>query len=182
MKDFTKLTTREYSLPVRLLVTTSAGLIFALLIPISLIELAPRLDTVFHLSRISPGLASGIPGGILMLLGFFFALWSISDQLFLARGTPIPVVATQVLLIRGPFKLCRNPMGFGAITAYLGISILSGSISSIFCVVVFAVLFILYVKKFEELELEARFGQPYLDYKASTPFIIPLSGSRKNKG
>ena len=182
MKDFTKLTTREYSLPVRLLVTMSAGLIFALLIPITLIEFAPRLDTVLHIPRFGPGFATGIPGGILMLVGFFFGLWSISDQLFLARGTPIPVVATQVLLIRGPFKLCRNPMSFGAIIAYLGLSILSGSVSSVLCVLIFACLLVLYIKLFEEKELEARFGQPYLDYKASTPFIIPLPGSRKNKG
>ena len=44
MKYLIRLTTREYSLPVRLLVTMSAGLIFALLIPITLIEFAPRLE------------------------------------------------------------------------------------------------------------------------------------------
>lgn len=32
---------------------------------------------------------------------------------------------------------------------------------------------ILYLKIFEELELELRFGQPYIEYKKHTPFLIP---------
>jgi len=167
---------------VRLAVTLSAGFVFAVLIPMSLLLWASQLDGVFGWQPFNPGLVGWITGGLLMLCGFGFAFWSISDQLFKARGTPIPVVATQELLVSGPFRLCRNPMGLGAIMAYLGVSLLTGSLSSILCAVLFAALFIFYVKGFEEKELEARFGQSYRDYRAVTPFIIPWPGTHKPHG
>ncbi len=173
MKTFTRLTRREYPLAVRLVVTLAAGMVFALLIPYLLFGYAPRLDALWSFQRISLGTVGYIVGGLIVLSGFLFALWPISDQLFAARGTPIPVVATKVLLVRGPFRLCRNPMGFGAIMAYLGVAILTGSISALLCVLIFAGLFVTYVKLFEEHELEARFGEAYTAYKASTPFLIP---------
>jgi protein-S-isoprenylcysteine O-methyltransferase Ste14 len=157
-------------------------LIFAYLIPTTLLDWAPQLDMVIGLTPFTPGIAGLVIGVLLAVNGFGFALWTISDQLFRARGTPIPVVATKVLLVSGPFKLCRNPMGFGAITAYLGLAILSRSPSSILFVVLFAGLFILYVKGFEEKELEARFGDSYRAYRASTAFIIPGLASPKKHG
>ena len=173
MNWFLKITSREYPLPVRLIVTLCAGFVFAVLIPFTLILWASDLDGVLGMSPFHVGIREWITGGILMLIGFVFAAWSISDQLFRARGTPIPVVATQELLVSGPYRLCRNPMGFGAISAYLGLSLISGSPASILCVVLFAGLFIAYIKGFEEKELEARFGESYRKYRVSTPFIIP---------
>jgi protein-S-isoprenylcysteine O-methyltransferase Ste14 len=114
----------------------------------------------------------------LLLPGIFFALWSIYAQMARARGTPLPMVPTQELLIDGPFKLCRNPMTLGTILMYLGISILVGSITSTLFVVILAALLLAYLKGIEETELEARFGQAYRDYKASTPFIWPRIFSR----
>jgi protein-S-isoprenylcysteine O-methyltransferase Ste14 len=173
MDWFVKLTSRKYPLGVRLTVTLVAGFFFAVLIPFTLILWASDLDGFLGLRPFHVEIREWITGGILLLIGFVFAVWSISDQLFRARGTPIPVVATQVLLVTGPYRLCRNPMGFGAISAYLGLSLFSGSPASILCVVLFAGLFIAYVKGFEEKELEARFGDSYRDYRDSTPFIIP---------
>jgi len=173
MKRFLQLTKREYSLPVRLAVTLSAGFVFAVLIPFALLLWAPDLDGILGLRPFQVGIREWITGGILLIVGYGFAIWSISDQLILARGTPIPLVATRELLVSGPFRLCRNPMGFGAISAYLGLSLFSGSSASILCVVLFAGLFIAYVKGFEEKELEARFGESYRTYRVSTPFIIP---------
>ena len=173
MDWFIKLTSREFPLRVRLAVTLVAGFIFAVLIPFTLILWASDLDAILGLMPFRVETREWVTGGILMLTGFVFAAWSISDQLFRARGTPIPVVATQELLVSGPYRLCRNPMGFGAISAYLGLSLLSGSPASILCVVLFAGLFIAYVKGFEEKELEARFGESYRKYRVSTPFIIP---------
>lgn len=173
MNWFLKITSREYPLRIRLAVTLVAGFIFAVLIPFTLILWASDLDGILGLSSFHVEIREWITGGILMLIGFVFAVWSISDQLFRARGTPIPVVATQDLLVSGPYRLCRNPMGFGAISAYLGLSLISGSPASILCVVLFAGLFIAYVKGFEEKELEARFGESYCKYRVSTPFIIP---------
>ncbi len=173
MKYFLQLTRHKYSLPVRILVSLCGGALFAFLIPYSLIWYFPRFDGFFHITRIFAEMVNLVIGCLMILTGFFFAMWSIYSQLAYAGGSPIPIVATQKLLVSGPFRQCRNPMGFGAITAYVGISIMVGSIASLIAVSLFAAFFIMYVRLFEEKELEARFGEEYRLYKKSTPFIIP---------
>ena len=111
--------------------------------------------------------------------GAIFGLWSIIQQMTQAQGTPIPVMATQKLLIQGVFKYSRNPMLFGTLSAYLGVAFLAGSISSMVAVLLFTLLIITYVKTLEEKELELRFGQEYLAYKTSTPFFFPGVPGRK---
>ncbi len=174
MKLLPRLAKKEYSLFTRLAVLIPVGgTLFLVLIPLLLIKTMPRLDGFLHLSSFSFGWINYVIGGILILTGMVFALWSIGDQLFIARGTPLPVMATQKLLISGPFKYCRNPMTFGTICAYSGVAILLGSVSSLVLVLVLGGLLILYLKKVEEGELTERFGQEYVAYKASTPFMIP---------
>jgi len=69
-------------------------------------------------------------------------------------------------------------MSFGTIVLYSGLAIWAGSWSAIVLVTSFAAVLIAYLKTIEEKELEARFGQSYMEYKETTPFIIP-SMSRK---
>lgn len=165
---------KEYSLLTRLAVLFPVGgTLFLILIPLLLIKIMPRIDDLLHLPSFQFGWINYVIGGILILAGMVFALWSIGDQLFIARGTPLPFMATQKLLIRGPFHYCRNPMTFGTICAYSGVAIIVGSMSSLVFVMVFGGLLILYLKKVEEGELAERFGQDYVAYKASTPFMIP---------
>jgi protein-S-isoprenylcysteine O-methyltransferase Ste14 len=108
-----------------------------------------------------------------MLIGLIFGFWSVFTQVFQARGTPLPMMPTQKLLITGPFRLCRNPMSFGTILVYLGISIIVGSISALATALIFTILLVVYIKAIEERELEARFGDEYIEYKSRTPFLIP---------
>jgi protein-S-isoprenylcysteine O-methyltransferase Ste14 len=179
MKHFKKWSERRNSTWVFVLVLIPAGALFVLLFPYLFLVALPRLDARLQIPSFSFGLVNTIFGAILLALGFFYALWSIGLQLFKAEGTPVPIVPTQKLLVTPPFSHCRNPMAFGTITAYLGFAILAGSISSLLLVVVFALLLILYIKKIEEKELAMRFGQEYLEYKATTPFMIPGIFSRK---
>lgn len=182
MKLFTQWARREYTFTQRLLLTLLlGGTLFIFLIPLALIRPVPRLDTLLHLPKISFGAGNIVVGCLFIGVGLFFGLWTNIAQMTRARGTPIPVMPTHTLLVDGPFKLCRNPMSFGAITIYLGVGILVGSISDILVVLLFAGLLILYIKKIEERELEARFGEAYLAYKARTPFIIPRISSREVK-
>jgi len=88
-------------------------------------------------------------------------------------------MATQKLLISGPFKQCRNPMTLGTILLYLGVSIIAGSLSALVIVVLLMSLLMLYLKNIEEKELEIRFGEDYLKYKSKTPFIIPRTFNRR---
>ena len=173
MKTYKKWAERQYSLKQRLLALIPAGALFAMLIPFILVKLGPLADHKIGLAKLDFGIFNLLIGGILIAIGLLYAFWSISDQLFLAQGTPIPVMATQKLLVTGPFKQCRNPMTFGTLALYLGISITARSITAIGLVIVLAVLLILYLKLLEEKELEMRFGEAFSTYKQQTPFLIP---------
>ena len=180
MKKITKWAEREYGFPSRIFATLLAGVLFVFLIPYALSRVAPNIDQRLGLPSIAFGLTTALPGSILILLGLAYALWSIFDQLLLARGTPLPIMATKKLLISGPFKYCRNPMSFGTLLLYFGISIFIGSISAIGMVLMFLILLITYIKTIEESELEIRFGEEYLAYKWETPFIIPRIFPKKS--
>jgi len=173
MKRIIKWSEHEFSFNQRFFATLLAGVLFLFLIPLLLIRGLPPLDKILGFPLFSFGIVNFILGGLLVLIGATYALWSIISQLTRAKGTPLPMMATQKLLIDGPFKQSRNPMGFGAITMYLGMTIVVGSLSSVIVVIIFLMLLILWIKKVEENELEIRFGQDYVNYKNSTPFMIP---------
>jgi protein-S-isoprenylcysteine O-methyltransferase Ste14 len=173
MRKITKWAEREYGLPQRIFATLLAGVLFVFLIPYFLFKVGPFLDEQLSLLPIASRLPTIIMGIILMLIGLIYGLWSIRAQIVLARGTPLPMMATKKLLSSGPFKQCRNPMSFGTLLLYLGFSILLGSISAIVMVILLFLSLVVYIKKIEEQELELRFGEEYLAYKRETPFIIP---------
>lgn len=173
MNQFKRWAEKEYSMAQRVLALIPAGALFLFLIPYVLAGLAPKLDRRLGLPSLGSGIPSLLTGTIFILIGLIYALWSISDQLFRARGTPLPVMATQKLLITGPFKQCRNPMSFGTILLYFGIAMIVGSISALMMVSGFTALLVVYIKVIEERELEARFGEEYINYRARTPFLIP---------
>lgn len=173
MKRIIKWSQREYSFNHRFLATISAGVLFLFLIPYLLVKVLPPVDKLLRLPPLSFGYINLVLGGLMVVVGAFYALWSIISQLTRAKGTPLPMMATQKLLIEGPFKHSRNPMGFGAICMYLGMAVIVGSISSIIVVVFFLYLLVLWIKKVEEIEMEIRFGQEYVDYKKTAPFMIP---------
>lgn len=180
MDRFKKWAGREYSFETRFLASVLAGFLFALLIPYLLARVAPGMDRRFGFPSIAYGLPSFLTGSLLIALGLVYAFWSIASQLLRARGTPLPMMATQKLLVSGPFRHCRNPMSFGTVLLYLGISIVVGSISAVIMVAAFSILLVAYLKGIEEKELEARFGEAYLNYKARTPFLVPRVFSKKS--
>jgi protein-S-isoprenylcysteine O-methyltransferase Ste14 len=173
MNRFKKWAEKEYPITHRILVLIPAGFLFVLLIPFILVRVAPSIDISMGFPSINLGLLGLIAGIILIAIGLIYALWSISAQLFRASGTPLPMMATQKLLVTAPFDQCRNPMSFGTILLYLGISVVIGSISAIGIVISLSALLIGYIKFIEEQELEARFGEDYIEYKSRTPFLVP---------
>ena len=120
-------------------------------------------------------------GGSLITLGIIFLFWSIKAQREIGKGTPMPLMATQKLVVQKPYLYCRNPLFFGVINLFFGISILFDSISSLVVVMIFSMIILLYTKFVEEKELEKRFGDEYLSYKKGTPFFIPTPPSLRRK-
>jgi protein-S-isoprenylcysteine O-methyltransferase Ste14 len=179
MSRYKKWAQKEHSLGVRIAATLPAGLIIVILLPYLIVWVGPALDQRFGLPPIELGFWNYLLGGLLLLVGLSFALWSVYIQFDRGRGTPLPMLPTQELLVRGPYRYCRNPMTLGTLLAYLGLAIGAGSLSGIGIVLCVAALLITYLKRFEERELTERFGEAYRRYRREVPFIIPRLPKRR---
>ena len=73
------------------------------------------------------------------------------------------------LLTDGPYRFTRNPMYIAELALWLGWAILYGSIPIFIALLVIGPLMNKRVVAREERELEARFGESYLEYKSRVP-------------
>ena len=111
---------------------------------------------------------------VCIALGLGFALWTGLTMALAGRGTPVPLSPPHKLIVKGPYKYCRNPLQLGVITYYLGVGLYFGTWAV--GAAMFAIGLILgaiYHKLVEEKELRLRFGEVYEEYKRRTPFIFP---------
>ena len=163
----------EHSEAARIAGLLPAAPVFLGLLPFLVARVGPRIDRRLGLRLPRMGGVNRVVGALLTVTGFFLGFWSVGDQLSRGRGTPLPVMPTQALLIGGPFRYCRNPMTLGTILAYLGIAVAARTIAGTVLVLALATSLLVYIERLEEEELAERFGEAYLAYKRTTPFIIP---------
>ena len=112
----------------------------------------------------------GLP---IALLGFFLFAWTIGLFLKVGKGTQVPVMPTQKLIIVGPYSFTRNPMVLGVIIWVIGLGVLINSFSFMVIGLINPLLYLVYIKLVEEKELETRFTKDYLEYKRKTSFLLP---------
>ena len=164
---------REYSPRQRLVFMAFLGVFFLALLPYLLFRLGAALDGWLGWpSFLFPPL-NAVVGGLVTFGGWLLAIWTISVQFTVGRGTPVPVMATKKLITQPPYSYCRNPMVLGTIGVFIGLAIVFGSIGSLLLVLIAITLLLLYVRRVEEREMALRFGQEYEEYKRQTPFLIP---------
>ena len=179
MSRYVKWAQKEHGGGTYIVAMLLAGVVFLILLPWIIIKVGPALDQRLGLPGFAIGAANYIIGGLLVVVGLIFGLWSNYVQMTRGRGTPLPILPTQELLTKGPYRYCRNPMTFGTILAYLGLGVAAGTVSGIILVLGFGALLVLYLKRMEERELAERFGEAYLQYKREVPFIIPKPPQRQ---
>jgi len=177
-KRFIEWAKKEYSKKQKIIAYIPAGVFFLILIPFILVIVLPSLDIFLGLLKFMSEPFNFIIAPFFLIPGFLFSAWSVLVQFRIGKGTPIPMMPTKKLIVEGPYAYCRNPMGLGIFIFYLGFGILTGSISSIGFTMLFMSLLLAYYKFIEEKELEARFGQEYMEYKKRTPFLIPWRRKR----
>jgi protein-S-isoprenylcysteine O-methyltransferase Ste14 len=107
---------------------------------------------------------------IFAVLGALFRVWGSAFV-----GSTIvasPDMHSHSMLADGPYRHTRNPLYLGTLLHTIGLSILMPAIGAI---VAIALIWVLQVRLAlaEEPFLAARFGQPYLDYKARVPRFLP---------
>jgi protein-S-isoprenylcysteine O-methyltransferase Ste14 len=83
-----------------------------------------------------------------------------------------PTMHGEVMLADGPYRRTRNPLYLGTLLHTLGVTILMPPSGALFAVVLLWI-FQIRLALAEEPFLAARFGQPYLAYKAAVPRFLP---------
>ncbi len=149
------------------------GIVFWIIIPFFIVTGSAFIDPWLSLPRLFHKSINPTIALVLMVTGWLFANWTVKVQFSFGKGTPIPVMATQKLVVRRPYTYCRNPMTLGTTAFYLGIAIWTGSLSALGLSLIYPVVILIYIKLFEESELEQRFGLEYLEYKRRTPLLLP---------
>jgi protein-S-isoprenylcysteine O-methyltransferase Ste14 len=170
---------REFSLNQRLIAFIPEGVFFLLFLPIALFWLSDKIDRVLSIPRFGGGIWNIAAGILLMAGGFFLGMWAITTQVTSGRGTPVPMMPTQKVVAQGPYAYSRNPMTLGTMLAYWGIGFIIGSFSALALVLLAGSVLLMYCRFIEEKELAARFGEEYLEYKRTTPFLIPRFSRKK---
>jgi protein-S-isoprenylcysteine O-methyltransferase Ste14 len=83
------------------------------------------------------------------------------------------------LLVRGPYKLTRNPMYVAELGLWLGWALFFGSLSVLAGGLVLLSVVTLIILPREEKGLEAAFGQVYVEYKTRVPRWLGKSTLRR---
>ena len=103
-------------------------------------------------------------GIFLIIFGGAINLWT--DDIFKKEKTTVkPYNSPSALITYGPFRLSRHPMYLGMTAILFGISFLLGSLMPFISPIAFVILIQTLFIPIEEKNLEATFGQKYLDYK-----------------
>ena len=171
-------TTHEYSPRTRVIALVFLAPVFLVVLPWLFIHLGALLDRRMQWPPIAPTPVNLIVGFVLILPSGLLGLWANHSQFTIGRGTPVPLMATQELIVQPPYTYSRNPMALGAIGMYLGVALLFHSLGAVVVVGLFAAALLTYINRAEETEMAARFGQEYLAYKQRTPFLIPRIRNR----
>lgn len=172
---------QEYSERARSVALILLAPVFQGALPCLIVGIGAGLDRRMQWRMVPPPPANLILGLPAVLVGVMLGLWANQRLFTTGRGTPLPVMPTQELIIGPPYARTRNPMALGAIVMYLGVALLFGSLGAGLVVLLGAGLLVLYIRLIEERELAARFGGEYLDYRRRTPFLLPRMRIRQHR-
>jgi len=126
------------------------------------------------------GLTSFPSSSIFLVSGILFAfpglyLLGVSNKLLRSKGNGANAFRlTDRIVQTDIYKRTRNPMSLGYYLWALSLGFITGSRLFTFVVLLgFIPAHIFFLKYFEELELELRFGEAYRQYKQKVPFLLP---------
>jgi len=89
-------------------------------------------------------------------------------------GAPFFIALSRKLAADWLYARTRNPMVLATLAFFLSLGIWFQSVLFVLWVLIlFAPALLVFVKVYEERELEIRFGTSYLEYKSRTPMLFP---------
>lgn len=110
----------------------------------------------------------------MLLFGVAGYLWCVWDFGVTGRGTPAPIDAPTILVVRGLYRYTRNPMYVSVLIAIAGWTAVYTSRDLAIYLVVVAVFFHLFVILYEEPHLAAAFGADYDAYRSRVRRWLPI--------
>jgi protein-S-isoprenylcysteine O-methyltransferase Ste14 len=105
-----------------------------------------------------------VTGMLLGAAGAALALTCILTFVFVGRGTPAPFDPPRRLVVRGPYRLVRNPMYLGAGLALTGAALFYQSMPLLGYTGLFLLITHVFVVAYEEPTLRQTFGNDYETY------------------
>lgn len=113
-------------------------------------------------------------GLALAILTGTLAVLAVMNLALRGWGAPFGIALSRRLAVDWLYAWTRNPMVLAtlAFLVTLGLVFQSG-LFILWVVLLVAPALLFFVKVFEERELEIRFGEPYRQYRAKTPLLLP---------
>ncbi len=118
-------------------------------------------------------MAAKIAGALLFSFGLPLQLYTTYLFKVFGKGTLAPWQPTQKLVIRGPYRYCRNPMITGVVAILLGEALFLNARGIFIWGIMFSLVNTAFFIFKEEPDMLARFGEPYAAYKKKVPRWIP---------
>ncbi|MDR0234457.1 MAG: isoprenylcysteine carboxylmethyltransferase family protein [Zoogloeaceae bacterium] len=149
-----------------------------LLLPANVLIFIPAV--ILYCSDGSFELARGwrmVLGFGLMSLGLILAIWTMTLFHKKGKGTAAPWNPPKKLVVAGPYRHVRNPMLSSVFMMLMAECLLFGVWQLWVFFFIFLAANMVYFPLVEEKELEKRFGEDYLRYKANVPRYIPRLGA-----
>ena len=135
--------------------------------------IADRYDVAPAVGRGLPALALQLAGVALIAAGLYFFAASLRRFAVEGRGTLAPWDPPRRLVVAGPYRYVRNPMISGVVFVLFGEAAILRSLPHLGWAALFFAINAVYLPLFEEPQLEARFGEPYGEYRRHVPRLVP---------
>ena len=124
---------------------------------------------------------SPLIGLILMFIGALLLVMVVFNLILKGLGTPFAVSLTRVMVTEWSYAWTRNPMILSALAFLVGLGLwLRSAIFLIWLLIVLGPVIFVFLKVYEERELEIRFGVKYMDYRQRTPMFFPRRPADKS--
>ena len=112
-------------------------------------------------------------GCILIILGYSILYKTNREFSRTGKGTLAPWAPTKHFVSAGLYQYVRNPMILGVLLVLVGEAILAGSSLIFIWFLLFWIINHIWFVRWEEPDLEQRFGDKFREYKANVPRWIP---------
>jgi protein-S-isoprenylcysteine O-methyltransferase Ste14 len=112
-------------------------------------------------------------GAVLLVVAVVVVVRAFARFVVEGGGTPSPVAPTERLVVGGDYRFVRNPMYLGVVTAVLGQAMIFGSLALLGYALTVWVIFVAFVRWYEEPLLLRRYGDDYQRYRQAVRAWLP---------